>query len=125
MIIFEDDSETSVILSQVLEKEGYIVKSFANVRNFFNDIITFEPDIVLLDLRIPPTSGETVCKIIKKEFNLPVILISAEYQLHNIALSCKANSFIEKPFKIKELLSEVNQIIQSTNSARRSLKEAG
>ena len=110
LLIYEDDETTAEVMV-LLFQESYEVKTKSNVNMVLEDVQQFQPDLVLMDLRIPETGGEQATKKIKQEEqwkNLPVIIISADTRLKEKAESSGADDYISKPFEIDDLVDLVD-----------------
>lgn len=115
ILIIDDDRDILAILSLVLEEAGYVVigsESGAAIDN----LETIKPDLILLDIRINgyPKSGTEICTELKSHMSfreIPVILISAESEIHILARDCAADAYIRKPFDIYELIDFLKDFI--------------
>ncbi|HZY37797.1 MAG TPA: response regulator [Mucilaginibacter sp.] len=113
IIIIEDDVDTIDILEIILRDNGYAVIK-ANRQVPIKEIIAIAPSLAIVDVRLPFGSGDHLCLEIKshpKTKNIPVILSSASDNLKKIAISCHADTYIEKPFDVDSLLKTVNETI--------------
>lgn len=104
--IADDDPDILEVLTIILEDRGYDVTTSPDGKslNKLNDV----PDLVLLDVRMSGSDGSEICRVLKSKDetkNIPVILISANRNLTEIAKDCGADDFISKPFDIKEIVS--------------------
>jgi len=109
ILIIEDDDDINNLLSEVLENEGYIVKSAYSGTEGLIYLKQEEYQMVLLDLMIPGKSGEEVLIYIREKSKVPVIILSAKEQ-HGIKpalLRAGADDFISKPFDIDEVLARI------------------
>lgn len=119
ILIIEDDPNILAILKIILTDEGFqtVIKSTGTTLDEVNII---HPDLILMDIRIvgSPKSGAEICRELKADSEtgqIPVVLLSAEYDLAMIASECKADDFINKPFDIGTLVNRVNKLLHSTN----------
>lgn len=113
ILIIDDDEDILEILNIVFQDSGYeVILSRVGLEADFINVL--HPDIVLLDVRIVgcPKSGADICKDLKANAqtkHVPVILFSAEHDLHSMASACEADSYIAKPFGIDNLLTHVQK----------------
>ncbi|MGV3762793.1 response regulator [Parapedobacter sp.] len=113
ILIIDDDEDILEMLDIVFQDSGYeVILSKVSLEADF--ITVLHPDIVLLDVRIvgSPKTGVDICKELKTNAHtkhVPVILFSAEHDLHTIAAACEADSYIAKPFGIDNLLAHVRK----------------
>jgi two-component system alkaline phosphatase synthesis response regulator PhoP len=114
ILVIEDDKKISDLVKLYLEKDGYeiIVAYNANdgIKNFYeNDI-----NLIVLDLMLPDFSGIKVLQEIKKERDIPIIIITAKGEEDDKILGFKkgADDYITKPFSFKELVLRVKAILK-------------
>jgi DNA-binding response OmpR family regulator len=115
ILVIDDDEDLLEMFNIILQEEGYnvILSNNGETAERVEEIV---PDLVLLDIRIVGSkkSGGEICAEIKKQFRgykLPVILVSAETDIHLIASECGADGFISKPFDVDKLLLKIKQYI--------------
>ena len=109
----EDDKDISHLINVALSKQGYIVKSFYNGKDFYDALALETPQLILLDMMLPDTSGTEILKNIRSKANyddVDIIIISAKRMVMDKVdgLDLGADDYIEKPFDILELMSRVN-----------------
>jgi len=113
ILVIDDDEDILEILNIVFQDSGYeVILSRIGLETDFINVL--HPDIVLLDVRIvgSPKTGADICKDLKADVrtkHMPVILFSAEHDLHTMATACEADSYIAKPFGIDSLLMQVQK----------------
>jgi len=115
ILIIEDDPDILEILGIIFQEEGFDIVSKRNGMSA-DEIGLLHPDLVLLDVRINgfEKTGAQICAELKKYAqtkSLPVMLISAETNLADIAYSCGANAHVTKPFEINSLVEKVKGMI--------------
>ena len=109
ILIIEDDQDILDILSCVLNAEGYTIRTLIH-GDVIDEINADLPDLILCDIWLPKRKGTEICKILKSDPNtshIPFIVISTAMNLPQIAGKCGADTYIEKPFQIKELVNIV------------------
>ena len=109
----EDDKDISHIINVALSKQGYIVESFYNGKDFYNALRKKTPQMILLDMMLPDTTGQEILKNIRSKAiydDIEIIIISAKRMLMDKVdgLDLGADDYIEKPFDVLELMSRVN-----------------
>lgn len=111
ILAVDDDNDIVDIIRIILEDEGYQVSTLTNGSQVLNEIATFMPDLILLDVMLGGIDGRDICKAIKTHNlfkNIPVVMISASHNLHNLLkLPDSPNDFIAKPFDIDHLIKKV------------------
>lgn len=118
ILIVEDDEKLRNELEIFLKNNGYQAKSLKAFTNTINDILTINPDLVLLDINLPGADGEYVCKEIRKQSNMPIIIVtSRDNELDELlSINYGADHYITKPFNIQILLAKIASILKRTNS---------
>lgn len=100
ILVIEDDRDCLEIISYILEKEGYEVTGSLKAKAI-EGASSF--DLIILDEILMDERGSKLCQRLKassETAGIPVILISALYQVGDIANACQANAFLSKPFEI-------------------------
>ena len=111
ILIIDDDPDILEIISFVLSEEGYTVLTSTTGEETYR-LSEIKPDLILLDMRLSGTntSGTEICTRLKAEHTtkeLPVILVSAEVDIKDLALNCGADDYIPKPFDIHEFAQKI------------------
>ena len=113
ILIIDDDEDILEIMDIVFQDSGYeVILSKVGLEVDFISVL--HPDIVLLDVRIVGSqkTGVDICKELKANVltkDVPVVLFSAERDLHTIAAACQADSYIAKPFAIDNVLTHIGK----------------
>ena len=106
ILIIDDDPSILDILKIVFERAGYEVRIESDGQQILDNEYEI-PDIILLDRFLSGIDGLDICKHLKSNIfskNIPVIMVSASPDIEITALEAGADSFIEKPFEIAEIL---------------------
>jgi len=115
LLIVDDDPDILEILEIIFESEGYeVILSETGEETKYLEVL--KPDLILLDVRIvgSPLTGGAICTRIKSEAktrSIPVILISAENDLPEIASRSRADGYVHKPFDIVQLKANVRKFL--------------
>ena len=107
ILVFDDDEDMLGICRIIFEKLNYRLETRSRSENILEDLKTVQPNLILMDLRIPEIGGEKAIRLFQQDpqtAEIPVILFSANPDIEKIAMSVKANGFLKKPFDIAELL---------------------
>ena len=115
ILVIDDDEDILEILNIVFQEEGFNV-IVSNSGDTADHLQVIHPDIILLDVRIEGSAknGAQICAEIKskyKDLKLPVILVSGEADLANLASECGADKFIPKPFDITDIVNQVKSLL--------------
>ena len=105
LLFIEDDDGIRLALSMALEDEGYSVREAPNGAAGLAAFRESPPDLVLLDLRLPDMSGFDVCRALRAESIVPIIMITAQTDTHDMVagLEAGADDYVTKPVVPKEL----------------------
>jgi DNA-binding response OmpR family regulator len=109
--VLDDDESILEVLSLILTEAEYEVQTFTHPDAFFEQRLGSAPDVVLLDVFIGKKDGREVCTAIKQRMSpsVPVILMSADMSLPNMAKQAGADAWVEKPFNIDEIIEVVEK----------------
>ena len=117
VLVVEDDRNIAELLQLYLEKEGYAVTLAYDGSQGMDKFRSIHPDLVLLDVMMPVMDGWTVCKLIRAEFNTPVIMLTAKSETSDkvAGLKAGADDYITKPFEMKEVLARVEAVLRRSD----------
>ncbi|MEY4742958.1 MAG: hypothetical protein RIR34_297 [Actinomycetota bacterium] len=114
VLVVEDEQSLREPLVYLLEKEGYQV---VEAEDGIKALAQFEkeaPDIILLDLMLPGKSGSEVCRAIRAESNVPIIMLTAKDSEIDkvVGLEIGADDYVTKPYSTRELLARMKAILR-------------
>lgn len=117
ILIIEDDEKLREELKIFLNKNGYKATTLTTFDNTIQDILRTNPDLILLDINLPNTDGEYICKEIRKQSNMPIIIVTSRDNEFDELLSINngADHYITKPFNIQILLAKIGSLLRRTN----------
>lgn len=107
ILVIDDDEGILEVVKLILIKKGYGVCTLPTGLNIQHVVASFLPDLILLDILIPGESAEEICKELKKNFSVPIILFTANPEKIMIFEECNADDLIVKPFEITELVKTI------------------
>ncbi len=108
ILIVDDDQNILEVVKFILLSYGFSVHTHTTGLNVLDIVLEYEPDLILLDIRLPGKSGTEICKELKDlHCEIPIILFSAHTQRANFMEIFGADAFISKPFDVKNLVSTV------------------
>ena len=118
ILIVEDDNTISEQIGKYLNKWGYETVCAEDFENILQQFISFDPQLVLLDIGLPFYNGYYWCSEIRKISQVPVVFISSASDNMNIvmAMNMGGDDFIMKPFDLEVLLAKVQAILRRTYS---------
>jgi two-component system, OmpR family, response regulator MtrA len=109
ILVVDDDSSLSEMLTIVLRNEGFEPRVCSTGDRALAAVREFRPDLVLLDLMLPGKDGVDVCREVRSESGVPIIMLTAKNDTVDIVVGLEsgADDYIVKPFKPKELVARV------------------
>lgn len=117
ILIVEDDEKVRKELEIFLNNNGYQTITLKKFDNTIQDILKEKPDLLLLDINLPNADGEYICKEIRKQSSLPIIIVTSRDNEIDELLSINygADHYITKPFNIQILLAKIASLLRRTN----------
>tara|TARA_Y100001970_G_C14038280_1_gene752304 strand:+ start:189 stop:866 length:678 start_codon:yes stop_codon:yes gene_type:complete len=124
ILVVDDDDRIRNLLKEYLSENNYMVSSAENAEQAKEKLEYFKFDTIILDVMMPGQDGYELTKAIKKNINVPIILLTAKGEVENRikGLEFGADDYISKPFEPKELLLRINNIIKKNNKIDLNLK---
>lgn len=124
IMIVEDDEIMRKELCDLLKSSSYLVNYIRNFKNSMEEILNCNPDLVLLDINIPYLNGELLLKEIRKESNVPIIMLTSKSDEIDEALSITygADDYITKPYNPTILLLRIQNIFKRMSQNNSILK---
>ena len=119
LLLIEDDPQFQLLLSTTLENQHYSVLATTTGREGLYAVKHKHPKLLILDLGLPDMDGQALIKELRKTSALPIIVLSARNQEHDItqALDNGADDYLTKPFSNAELLSRIKALLRRTGNA--------
>ena len=114
VLVVEDEPNLREPLVYLLEKEGYQVLEAADGNAAIENFQKHSPDLILLDLMIPGISGNEVCRLIRLESRVPIIMITAkDTEIDKVVgLEIGADDYVTKPYSTRELLARMKAVLR-------------
>jgi len=112
ILVVEDDQNLLDVLKYNLRKEGYDVVTVVNGVQALDTARQEKPDFVILDIMLPEINGFEVCRILRKESGVPILMLTARDDEMDkvIGLDLGADDYMTKPFQIREFLARIRAI---------------
>jgi len=114
VLVVEDDAEIADVLRRSLRQEGYEVKTSADGIDALDIASGFVPDLVVLDLGLPRLDGIEVCKRLRAEGDVPILMLTARAEIEDRVdgLDSGADDYLAKPFERQELLARIRALLR-------------
>lgn len=119
ILVVDDDPAISEMLSIVLESEGFAPVPVTDGAEAIAAFHRESPELILLDLMLPGMNGVDICKAIRRESDVPIVMLTAKTDTIDIVLGLEsgADDYITKPFKPKELIARIRARLRNKSVA--------
>ena len=116
VLVIEDEAKISEVLRLYLEKDGYQVDVAADGDAALDLFRRKEPDLLILDLNLPRLDGMEVCRRLRSQSTVPIIMLTARDEEIDklLGLECGADDYITKPFSPREVVARVRAVLRRT-----------
>ena len=120
IIIIEDTEKIREELKTFLVRHGYEVVALTNFENILHDTLKEEPNLILLDINLPVTDGYYICREIRKQSDVPIIVVtSRDNEMDELmSMNLGADDFITKPYNTQILLARIETILRRVHGVR-------
>ena len=127
ILVVDDDPAISEMLTIVLEAEGFRPVAVTDGNEAVPAFQEHEPDLILLDLMLPGMNGVDICKAIRTESSVPIVMLTAKTDTVDVVLGLEsgADDYITKPFKPKELVARIRARLRRTDDRPNEILEVG
>jgi DNA-binding response OmpR family regulator len=113
-MLVDDEPLITDSLTYSLRREGFEVKSVGDGAIALQEILAFDPDLVVLDIMLPGMSGLEICRRLRAQSAIPVIMLTARGEEIDrvLGLEVGADDYLPKPFSFRELLARIRSILR-------------
>jgi len=114
ILVVDDEPKITDVLKVYLEREGFQVASAASGRSAIERTGSYKPDLIILDLNLPDIDGLEVCRTIRKQSNVPVIMLTGRGEEVDkiVGLELGADDYVTKPFSAREIVARVKAVLR-------------
>ncbi|MEL4357556.1 MULTISPECIES: MtrAB system response regulator MtrA [unclassified Luteococcus] len=118
ILVVDDDAALAEMLQLVLSQEGYASQWCSSGDRALDAFREYHPDLVLLDLMLPGRDGVEICRDLRAESGVPIVMLTAKSDTMDVVggLEAGADDYISKPFKAKELIARIRTRLRRADS---------
>ncbi len=119
LLVVDDEAVLREILEYNLVRDGYRVVTAADGREAIAQFAAERPDLVVLDVMLPKLSGLDVCRVIRRDSEVPILMLTAkDSELDRVVgLELGADDYLTKPFSLRELQARIHALLRRTDPA--------
>ncbi len=126
ILVVDDDLEIRELLTEYLRKNGFPTRAVADGKAMWSTLAAERFDLVVLDLMLPGEDGLSLCRRLRVESDLPVIMLTARGEETDriVGLEMGADDYLPKPFNPRELLARIKSVLRRYRNLPRSPADA-
>ncbi len=127
VLIVEDDPHTVEVVRLYLRRDGHTVLTASNGKDGLRMAQESAPDLVVLDLMLPEMDGLEVCRELRKESDVPIVMLTARAEEEDrvAGFELGADDYVTKPFSPRELAARIRAVLRRTAQDREEDSPAG
>jgi two-component system KDP operon response regulator KdpE len=116
ILVVDDEAQITRVLKTTLSAQGYGIRTAADGLQALNEMQSWPPDLIITDLRMPNMDGLELCRRVRSQSKIPIIVLSVkgEETIKVEALDAGADDYVTKPFSVNELLARVRAALRRT-----------
>ena len=127
VLVVDDDAALAEMLTIVLRQEGFDSRMCFRGDQALDEFRDYKPDVVLLDVMLPGKDGIDVCKEIRNESGVPIVMLTAKGDTVDVVVGLEsgADDYVVKPFKPKELVARIRARVRRVDSTTHETLKIG
>lgn len=116
ILVVDDEPKIVEVVKSYLENSGYVVLEAYDGKQAYEICDKMNPSLIILDLMLPDTTGEEVCRRLRKKSKVPIIMLTAKIEEEDIlkGLDIGADDYVTKPFSPRQLVARVEALLRRT-----------
>jgi len=118
ILMVDDDVDLNALVTEYLARFGHRLVTATTATRGMAELRRERPDLVILDIMLPDTDGLTLCREIRSEFDVPIIMLTARGEVADrvLGLELGADDYLSKPFEPRELVARIQSVIRRSAS---------
>lgn len=119
-LLIDDDTDLLDLMTYALRREGYTVHCAVDGQQALERVRAEDPDIILLDVNLPKLNGFDVCRMIRRDWETPIIMLTACSSEEEIVrgLEVGADDYVSKPFSAKQVAARMKALLRRSRADR-------
>ena len=124
ILVIDDDEKLNRLLTEYLTPFGFSVSTVTDPHQGLVHVRTTDPDLVVLDVMLPGMDGFEVCRKIRKDSDVPIIMLTARGDVTDriVGLEMGSDDYLPKPFEPRELVARIQSVLRRSSESHRSEK---
>ncbi len=114
ILMVDDDVDLNALVTEYLARFGHRLVTATSAARGMVELRRERPDLIILDIMLPDTDGLTLCRDIRREFDIPIIMLTARGEVADrvLGLELGADDYLSKPFEPRELVARIQSVIR-------------
>jgi DNA-binding response OmpR family regulator len=121
ILVIDDDRKLNKLLQEYLSPFGFEVLTATHPEEGLRSLSAHSPELVILDIMLPDLNGFELCKLIRQDHTVPIIMLTARGEVTDriVGLELGADDYLAKPFEPRELVARINAVLRRSADARK------
>jgi DNA-binding response OmpR family regulator len=118
LLMIDDDVDLNALVTEYLARYGHKLTTATTAARGMQELRRERPDLVILDIMLPDIDGLTLCREIRAEYDVPIIMLTARGELADrvLGLELGADDYLPKPFEPRELVARIQSIVRRSKN---------
>jgi DNA-binding response OmpR family regulator len=120
ILMIDDDVDLNALVTEYLARFGHRLVTATTAARGMAELRREPPDLIILDIMLPDTDGLTLCREIRHEFDVPIIMLTARGEVADrvLGLELGADDYLSKPFEPRELVARIQSVIRRSEHSK-------
>jgi len=117
ILMIDDDIDLNALVTEYLARYGHRLITATTATRGMTELRRERPDLIILDIMLPDTDGLTLCREIRNEYDVPIIMLTARGEVADrvLGLELGADDYLSKPFEPRELVARIQSVIRRSS----------